>query len=66
MSLSISCVAGTAEVEAAIEKVDEVSEAAVVGFPHPVKGEGIAVFVVLREGESPREHLTRQDESVRH
>jgi acetyl-CoA synthetase len=41
---------GTAEVESALVACEQVSEAAVVGFPHEVKGEGIGCFVILREG----------------
>jgi acetyl-CoA synthetase len=41
---------GTAEIESALVSHESVSEAAVVGFPHPVKGEGIAAFVILRDG----------------
>lgn len=43
---------GTAEVESALVACPQVSEAAVVGFPHEVKGEGIGCFVILREGHS--------------
>ncbi len=43
---------GTAEVEDAIDEVPEVAEAAVVGFPHPVKGQGIYAFVTLKSGVS--------------
>ena len=39
---------GTAEIEAALGTCLEVSESAVVGFPHDIKGEGIGCFVVLR------------------
>ena len=39
---------GTAEVEAAINKHDNVAEVAVVGKPHPLKGEGIFAYVVLK------------------
>ena len=39
---------GTAEVESALVSHDTVAEAAVVGFPHDLKGEGIAAFVTLR------------------
>jgi len=39
---------GTAEVEAAILKHDNVAEVAVVGKPHPLKGEGIFAYVVLK------------------
>ncbi len=48
---------GTAEVESALVSHDAVSEAAVVGFPHPVKGEGIHAFVLLRDGQHPSEDL---------
>ncbi len=41
---------GTAEIESALASHLDVSEAAVVGYPHEVKGEGIYAFVVLREG----------------
>lgn len=49
---------GTAEVEAAIDELDEVSECAVVGYPHDVKGEGIGVFVILKNGLVESEELT--------
>eukprot|EP00602_Paraphysomonas_sp_CaronLab_P004813 CAMPEP_0185023728 /NCGR_PEP_ID=MMETSP1103-20130426/6367_1 /TAXON_ID=36769 /ORGANISM="Paraphysomonas bandaiensis, Strain Caron Lab Isolate" /LENGTH=628 /DNA_ID=CAMNT_0027556457 /DNA_START=170 /DNA_END=2056 /DNA_ORIENTATION=+ len=51
---------GTAEVEAAIDELDEVSEAAVVGFPHEVKGEGIGCFVILRQGVQESPDLTQR------
>jgi acetyl-CoA synthetase len=41
---------GTAEIESALVSHRNVAEAAVVGFPHEVKGEGIYAFVVLKEG----------------
>jgi len=41
---------GTAEVESALVACAEVSEAAVVGFPHELKGEGIGCYVILRDG----------------
>ncbi|MCX7606247.1 MAG: acetate--CoA ligase [Bacteroidia bacterium] len=46
---------GTAEIESALVSHPLVAEAAVVGFPHPIKGEGIYAFVVLKTGatESP-------------
>ena len=50
---------GTAEIESALVSHDSVSEAAVVGFPHPVKGEGIHAYVVLRDGHFPSEDLAR-------
>jgi acetyl-CoA synthetase len=39
---------GTAEIEASINEMDEVSESAVVGFPHEIKGEGICCFIILK------------------
>jgi acetyl-CoA synthetase len=48
---------GTAEIESALVSHEAVSEAAVVGFPHPVKGEGIHAYVVLRDGEYASEDL---------
>lgn len=53
---------GTAEIESAIVSDEAVAEAAVVGFPHAVKGEGIYAFVVLKEGVSPTEELSRHVE----
>jgi len=41
---------GTAEVESAIGKAEGVAEAAVVGFPHDIKGQGIYAFVTLMTG----------------
>jgi acetyl-CoA synthetase len=41
---------GTAEIEAAIDEMDEISESAVVGFPHDIKGEGICCFIILKVG----------------
>jgi len=42
---------GTAEVESALVLYPKVAEAAVVGFPHDIKGEGIWCYVTLKEGE---------------
>ena len=50
---------GTAEIESALVACPQVSEAAVVGFPHDVKGEGIGCFVILREGFSGSGDLTK-------
>ncbi|MEY3012381.1 MAG: hypothetical protein RIT45_1116 [Pseudomonadota bacterium] len=44
---------GTAEFEAVIVTVEAVAEAGVVGFPHPVKGQGVYAYVVLQPGASP-------------
>ena len=48
---------GTAEVESALVSHQSVAEAAVVGFPHEIKGEGIAAFVSLKAGIDPEEEL---------
>ncbi|RMH39358.1 MAG: acetate--CoA ligase [Alphaproteobacteria bacterium] len=48
---------GTAEIESALVAHPKVSEAAVVGFPHPVKGQGIYCYVTLMAGEEPSEEL---------
>jgi acetyl-CoA synthetase len=48
---------GTAEVEAALVLHDEVAEAAVVGFPHALKGQGIYAYVVLNTGVRPTDEL---------
>lgn len=50
---------GTAEIESALVSHEAVTEAAVVGMPHPVKGEGIFAYVVLRDGEFPSEDLAK-------
>jgi acetyl-CoA synthetase len=48
---------GTAEIESAIVSHPSVAEAAVVGVPHEMKGQGIAAFVTLRRGFSPSPEL---------
>ncbi|WP_304951380.1 acetate--CoA ligase [Sulfitobacter sp.] len=48
---------GTAEVESALVAHDKVAEAAVVGYPHDVKGQGIYCYVTLMSGEEPSEEL---------
>jgi len=50
---------GTAEVESALVAHEKVSEAAVVGYPHPIKGQGIYAYVTLMAGESPDESLRK-------
>jgi acetyl-CoA synthetase len=50
---------GTAEIEGILDEAEEVTESAVVGFPHPVKGEGIGCFVVLKDGAEPSEKLIK-------
>ena len=48
---------GTAEVESALVAHDKVAEAAVVGYPHDIKGQGIYAYVTLVAGEDPSEAL---------
>ena len=48
---------GTAEVEGGIGKTDDVAEAAVVGFPHDIKGQGIYAFVTLMTGVEPSDDI---------
>ncbi|MGH2340337.1 acetate--CoA ligase [Segnochrobactraceae bacterium EtOH-i3] len=51
---------GTAEVESALVAHPKVSEAAVVGYPHDLKGQGIYAYVTLMEGEEPTEALRKE------
>lgn len=51
---------GTAEVEGALGKHMKVAEAAVVGFPHEIKGQGIYAYVTLKTGETEDENLTKE------
>ena len=51
---------GTAEVESALVAHAKVSEAAVVGYPHDIKGQGIYAYVTLMTGESPSEELRKE------
>ncbi len=44
---------GTAEFEAVLVSVDAIAEAGVVGFPHPIKGQGVYAYVVLQPGQQP-------------
>jgi len=48
---------GTAEVESALVAHEKVSEAAVVGYPHDIKGQGIYCYVTLMAGEEPSDEL---------
>jgi acetyl-CoA synthetase len=50
---------GTAEVESALVLHPKVAEAAVVGMPHDVKGQGIYAYVTLNAGEEPGDDLRR-------
>ncbi|GBE10728.1 acetyl-coenzyme A synthetase [bacterium BMS3Bbin12] len=51
---------GTAEVESALVLHEQVAEAAVVGFPHEIKGQGIYAYVTLIKGAEPGEALRRE------
>src|SRR5437868_4854594 len=48
---------GTAEIESALVAHPKVAEAAVVGYPHDIKGQGIYAYVTLRADEQPNEAL---------
>ncbi|HEY0009809.1 MAG TPA: acetate--CoA ligase [Tepidisphaeraceae bacterium] len=50
---------GTAEIESALVSHPSVAEAAVVGIPHEMKGQGIAAFVTLRTGKEASEELKK-------
>jgi len=51
---------GTAEVESALVLHTKVAEAAVVGFPHDIKGQGIYAYVTLNAGEEPTDALRKE------
>jgi len=51
---------GTAEIESALVAHPKVAEAAVVGFPHDIKGQGIYAYVTLKVTETPSEDLRRE------
>ncbi|MEL6766928.1 MAG: acetate--CoA ligase [Pseudomonadota bacterium] len=51
---------GTAEVESALVSHPAVSEAAVVGYPHEVKGQGIYCYVTLMSGHDPSDELLKE------
>ena len=48
---------GTAEIESALVSHPSVAEAAIVGMPHELKGQGVAAYVILKSGEEPSEML---------
>jgi acetyl-CoA synthetase len=54
---------GTAEVESALVAHEAVAEAAVVGYPHDIKGQGIYAYVTLMKGVEPTEPLRKQLEA---
>jgi len=51
---------GTAEVESALVAHQKVAEAAVVGYPHDIKGQGIYAYVTLKAGNEPSEALRQE------
>jgi acetyl-CoA synthetase len=51
---------GTAEVESALVAHPKVAEAAVVGYPHDIKGQGIYAYVTLNEGEEHSDALRKE------
>jgi len=51
---------GTAELESALVLHENVAEAAVVGFPHEIKGQGIYAFVTLNTGIEPTDELQKE------
>merc|ERR1712193_31668 len=55
---------GTAEVESALVGHAKVAEAAVVGYPHEVKGEGIWAYVTLKDGEEYTDPLKQELKNV--
>ncbi len=54
---------GTAEVESALVAHEKVAEAAVVGYPHDIKGQGIYAYVTLMNGEEPSDALRKELET---
>lgn len=51
---------GTAEIESALVLHDTVAEAAIVGYPHDIKGQGVYAYVTLMEGVEPTEELRKE------
>lgn len=49
---------GTAEIEGAIGQHDTVAEAAVVGYPHEIKGQGVYAYVTLMTGQDPSDEIS--------
>ncbi len=57
---------GTAEIESALVSHHSVSEAAVVGYPHPIKGQGIYCYVTLMTGEAVQDEDALRKELTQH
>jgi acetyl-CoA synthetase len=51
---------GTAEIESALVLHEAVAEAAVVGYPHDIKGQGIYAYVTLMAGVEPTDELKKE------
>ncbi|MBF0421585.1 MAG: acetate--CoA ligase [Magnetococcales bacterium] len=51
---------GTAEIESALVLHEKVAEAAVVGYPHPIKGHGLYAYVTLMQGVQPSDALEKE------
>ena len=51
---------GTAEIESALVLHEAVAEAAVVGYPHDIKGQGVYAYVTLMSGVQPTEELRKE------
>ena len=51
---------GTAEVESALVSFSKVSEAAVVGYPHDIKGQALYAYVTLKEGVAPLDEIKKE------
>ncbi|QOR37812.1 acetate--CoA ligase [Billgrantia diversa] len=51
---------GTAEIESSLVSHEAVAEAAVVGFPHDIKGQGIYIYVTLTDGVEPSDELKKE------
>ncbi|OBU28335.1 acetate--CoA ligase [Photobacterium kishitanii] len=51
---------GTAEIESALVAFDKIAEAAIVGIPHPIKGQAIYAYITLNDGEFPNAELHKQ------
>ena len=57
---------GTAEFEASLVSVEAVAEAGVVGFPHPIKGQGVYAYIVLQPGYEPGDDIeTLMNQQIR-
>ena len=60
INVSGHCMGTLAEVESALVAHEKVAEAAVVGYPHDVKGQGIYCYVTLMSGEEPSDDLIKE------